>query len=960
MSSRPRLRQRVSVSSRTYPVFFLSLFVNIYPCFWALVRLVTIASSNVNQSKPLSPLNPEDLEGKENIPLSDEESSDSSSTDESPPKSSLKTSSSAPAKKPPPQLSPSQQTKALSVVRKAISTKVDLGKAPKPYQGKNERSNKTSRSGVSTRNHKRRVAQAESLARTSAQALGERDGLVESLRDQVEELQSQLDNKPPDSVVINVEDSKIDFDRLFLQGFTVFYDDEKRTDLSHAKYRADFTPQTFSASHKQDYLKAHVDQYSKLEIGFSIKCFEIIHDYDEEGGIDYKYNLLNTSPFLISRQLWFNIAKAVGKQNEKDLTIINKILTTSLNGAQGYNLTGDRILLLAIASAITPGPSSQDYLETNPKFFFAIFWATLGWIFAVFCPFVYGLFKLTLALKFVQVLLMSVCTSCIYLFIWLEYYFQSTVLTGFFDTPFVSSWHSPNPSRKYRESSFLRQLYRFAGINRHAKSNVIYKKFKNEGKCKLHFKQFDFELHRRVSDVYTFGNIQFSDAEQYIPNNFNPELLINGFNKRFGATPPVKTQDAMRLMTEVVNDMLIPNLNMKVLADFYNTHSPADWVWAQHKKGKYNFSDAVRYEKVAMKVEQKIAEWRIHPEMMDYDLKESSHNEMNHLKIFEKAEQYLKLDTGIRFIVNECDFRKVLGGYLYWPIEKAIENSTWGKNHLVKGLSMSERVSKIRERFDGADYFIESDGSSFESSVDAWMLSEVEWKCYSHVLSEVFSQDVGMGNVIAKCFQMFQLVDHRFDNKKYYIDNVPPMRLSGSPNTSIGNALCNAVMCLAMFKKQGYVVMDYFVEGDDGIFAIRHAVSLHPLEGFGIRMSFDTATRWTDLSFCGFKYNEDGSLNKPIQQLKCKLMTYFNYNLLSMESQLKIWRAKLFSYHSMFGENLELWNDPDVQTMVEVCGFATQTEFVETNRRFGVGGWNLRVCEPDVENLSDFLIELAP
>lgn len=901
----------------------------------------------------------EDLDGKDNLyPSDSDENKGPSPKDDGPPNSNSVPE--APASSVSAQLSPSQ-AKMDSKVRNCVSKKLDMGKSnPGNYHGTCKRASKTSHSGTSTRNKKARIAQLESVARTNAQALGERDGLVESLRDQVNELKAQLENVPSDNENAISQDSKIDFDHLFLRGFTVFYDNDKRTDLTHALYRADFTPQTFVASHKQDYLKAHVDQFSPVEIGFSVTCFKVFHDYDEDGSSDYHYSVLNDQPFLISRQLWYNVAKAVGKQDDKDLTIINKILTTSLNGAQGYNLTGDRYLLLAIASAMTPGPSSQDYLETNPFFYKLMFWTTVVIVFGPICPLIQMLVRGSWYHPILQLLLMFMLSGITYFTIWFLFYFTSVVLTGFYDSPFVSAWHNPNPSRKYRESSFLRQLYRFAGINRHAKSNVIYKKFENHGKCRLHFKKFDFELHQKVSDVYTFGNIQFSDAEQYIPNNFNPDMLINGFNKRFGAVPPKKTKLAEQIMTSIVDDVLLPNIDMKVVSNFYETHSPSDWVWAQHKKGKYNYSEALRYDKVASTISEKLAEWRLNLSLMDQDLKESSYNKLNHLKIFEKAEQYLKLDTGIRFIVNECDFRKVLGGYLYWPIEKAIEQSSWGKNHLVKGLSMNERVAKIKERFEGADYFIESDGSSFESSVDAWMLSNVEWKIYDHVLQSVRDRDPILGIMIAKCFDMFQLHNHRFDNKKYYIDNVAPMRLSGSPNTSIGNALCNAVMCLAMFRAQGYDIVDYFVEGDDAIFAIRHDVDLHPLEGYGIRMSFDTALRWTDLSFCGFKYNEDGSLNKPIQQLKCKLMTYFNYNLLSMESQMKIWRAKLYSYQSMFGDNIELWSDPDVKSMVDICGVATKSEFVETNQRFGVGGWNLRVCEPDIVNLRDFIEPIIP
>jgi len=206
-----------------------------------------------------------------------------------------------------------------------------------------------------------------------------------------------------------------------------------------------------------------------------------------------------------------------------------------------------------------------------------------------------------------------------------------------------------------------------------------------------------------------------------------------------------------------------------------------------------------------------------------------------------------------RYIVNPSIQLRALGFCLVHPVEAALEKDPYFSKFLVKGLTAHEIRAKLMHAMEGRGNVAETDFTSMESN----LRSETLLSCEG-ALFVAKSPD----NVKTLCAEYFKRMAERavFENPQFTI-HADPMRWSGTPQTSIGNALFNfSTVMLALSSACGRTMEDILdqppaalFEGDDGIFELACSKVLFEdaAKELGVRLKVDVFQRYTEAGFCG-------------------------------------------------------------------------------------------------------------
>lgn len=436
----------------------------------------------------------------------------------------------------------------------------------------------------------------------------------------------------------------------------------------------------------------------------------------------------------------------------------------------------------------------------------------------------------------------------------------------------------------------------------------------------------------------------------HVYNKFNPAQLLNGFLKRFCAERPEMTDEKKRQVKHIVQTHMIANMNCFVRTDFYRTHTIWDFINHQVSKGSWSWADIEGLQEEL---------FQVHCWMESKNSAAILHLFKKRFKLssFVKDEIYFK-ETAPRFIVSPNWLTRILFGYLYWPIEAAIEESNWGKKHLIKHMSNEERIECLNKDFAGCTEYVQSDGAAFECSVSKWDLENIEMPTYLHVLQEVDSFYVDLfKDLFWYIHQPHWLVNKHY---KIWVDRI--IRWSGLSNTSMGNGECNYAKTVATYIYEIGVEPDVVkCEGDDCLAGFKKKVSqlLHDVNAFGIALSFDVANKWYDLEFCGFKLDAQGHVTRDPFQLKAKLFSLFMPQPCSLRLQHIRYKAKLLAYQELYPHVTALWDDPEVKDFINELKYISR----ETAAKYlashpGERPWLMNLNMKRTENVEEMIRRL--
>lgn len=177
----------------------------------------------------------------------------------------------------------------------------------------------------------------------------------------------------------------------------------------------------------------------------------------------------------------------------------------------------------------------------------------------------------------------------------------------------------------------------------------------------------------------------------------------------------------------------------------------------------------------------------------------------------------------------------------------------------VKGLTEYERLQRIHDVFEGQINCYETDFTSMESNVtpDFIMLEGMVLAAFAppHLRARVD----GLFGFL--CSGQFKI------DGPYESITLPPMRMSGTDHTSVGNFIVNHITCFSMFQQLlGWSNEEMFeqvigngvrclFEGDDGLFSFPVALEPDEIQAAammaGVRITFAASNDYKCLEFCG-------------------------------------------------------------------------------------------------------------
>jgi len=206
-------------------------------------------------------------------------------------------------------------------------------------------------------------------------------------------------------------------------------------------------------------------------------------------------------------------------------------------------------------------------------------------------------------------------------------------------------------------------------------------------------------------------------------------------------------------------------------------------------------------------------------------VKDFVRNAVRPVKGFGKIEVYpeYKPARGINPLGDEF---MCLAGPFVKSVEQAIfhDDGSMGDHHIarhfVKGIPVSQRSQYIEDRLgDKGKWFGKSDHSSFEAHTTPRVYNKFEKVLYNYM---------GKSVVPAEFLKYFHNVNVHKNKVNYgsgLVVWVIGRRMSGMPNTSLGNGYTNLASGLfnGIVNGEDPEEFDCICEGDDGIFACQHA-----------------------------------------------------------------------------------------------------------------------------------------
>jgi hypothetical protein len=192
----------------------------------------------------------------------------------------------------------------------------------------------------------------------------------------------------------------------------------------------------------------------------------------------------------------------------------------------------------------------------------------------------------------------------------------------------------------------------------------------------------------------------------------------------------------------------------------------------------------------------------------------------------------------VRCINPPPDEWKVLMG----PYIHAVEKVVCRLEYFAKYIPVMARPKYIYDLFDGVPgpYWV-TDYTSFESSFSPPVLWAVEGELYSHMLTNF--------PLVLRQLNSWNSGNHRSKFKGFVMD-LPGVRMSGDPNTSLGNGFTNLMLTAFMAHRKG---LDFrgLVEGDDGLFAFSGQPDFSICRQLGFELKFEPHDTVYSTSFCG-------------------------------------------------------------------------------------------------------------
>lgn len=324
------------------------------------------------------------------------------------------------------------------------------------------------------------------------------------------------------------------------------------------------------------------------------------------------------------------------------------------------------------------------------------------------------------------------------------------------------------------------------------------------------------------------------------------------------------------------------------------------------------------------------------------------------VKCFIKRESYEGKPKNARWIMSRSDWYKCLVGPVFKSIEKKVYDLGIGDGQpgdfiFIKHIPVRDRPSFMRttlERYaSDKTHFVETDHTAFEAHMVPEVMRAVEMQVYKYFLKN--RPD------------LIELLDGVLDGanrltSKYVDAQVQGRRMSGEMCTSLGNGLTNLLAFLFACQEDRTTVLAGFVEGDDGLFAMKGP---SPRESTFAKLGFEVKSaeysNWYNASFCGMNMVEDKGLSVIVRDpLKIIMKTGVSHSTLCMGSPYKLrqlLKAKAFSlaYENegcpiagAFGRYIlrvtkglkPLFNEGEVSWMVDAKTMMSQSELTAYKR----------------------------
>lgn len=214
-------------------------------------------------------------------------------------------------------------------------------------------------------------------------------------------------------------------------------------------------------------------------------------------------------------------------------------------------------------------------------------------------------------------------------------------------------------------------------------------------------------------------------------------------------------------------------------------------------------------------------------------------------KSFGKVERFK--DGGkykhVRCINPPPDLYKLYAAPYLHCVEKRVCKLKW----FAKYVPVSKRANKIADMFKqvgGCIYC--TDYTSFESSFSPELIDATEGELYRYMLREYPER--------AAFINSWNSGTHHCRFKQFDI-KVPGVRMSGDPNTSLGNGFTNLMLTSFMCGKQG-LEFDGMVEGDDGIFSFSGHPDFSDISKLGFQLKLEEHETPFTTSFCGLMLSQ--------------------------------------------------------------------------------------------------------
>lgn len=395
----------------------------------------------------------------------------------------------------------------------------------------------------------------------------------------------------------------------------------------------------------------------------------------------------------------------------------------------------------------------------------------------------------------------------------------------------------------------------------------------NKGKIEL-FQKLDEPIVDRAGSVPA---LQMGNLNKVVIPTISKDTLECGKDKRIAVKPaPALTPEQYNIMSDVLRNLQAETVRADLESNDIVEYA-IDYVRRKRLTKKKGENVITRAKELARETDDKRLEI----------LREA----LNKTGFFIKDECYTdSKKPSVRYIIDPVMDVKLIFGAALRPVEESIYHHSRLTEHLIKSRNPTDTLAMFVERFGDNGVYVETDYSSFEANIRSEELA-VEFDYYKHVAGNAPRRHA-IFDIVRTFHQRTNKVFHSFSLGRLVVDD---MRLSGFPNTALGNAILNyANIALAVGGDDQ--VMDFLVEGDDSIIKFETDEEADAFLTNLNKLRFpahDTEKfhRGTDASFCGMKFT-DGAIVPTDDQIN-KLSILFCRKIPSDAKILSLSAARL-------------------------------------------------------------------